>query len=57
MPAAAHSRLCCRVSARAGAFARSAMSSAYSASAIIFAGYFSASLFCWLEDVFFDFIN
>ena len=39
MPAAAHSRLCSRVSAWAGVFARSAMSSAWSASIIVCAGY------------------
>ena len=39
MPAEANSRLCRRVSAWAGVFARIAMSSAYSASVIIFAGY------------------
>ena len=39
MPAAARFRLCSRVSARAGAFARIAMSSALSASVIVFAGY------------------
>ena len=37
MPAAARSRLCSRVSAWAGAFARSAVSSALSASVIVFA--------------------
>ena len=36
---AARSRLCSRVSAWAGAFTRSAMSSALSASVIVFAGY------------------
>ena len=39
MPAAARSRLCSSVSAWAGAFARSAMSSAKSASVIVFAEY------------------
>ena len=39
MPAAARSRLCSRVSAWVAAFARSAMSSASSASVIVFEGY------------------
>ena len=39
MPAAAHSRLCSRVSAWAGVFARSTMLSALSASAIVCVGY------------------
>ena len=39
MPAAARSRLCSRVSAWAGAFARSAMSVALCASVIVCAGY------------------
>ncbi len=39
MPAAAHSRLCSRVSAWAGVFARSAMSSAELASVMVFAEY------------------
>ena len=39
MQAAARSRLCSRVSAWANAFARSTISSAWSASVIVFAGY------------------
>ena len=41
MPAAARSRLSSRDSAWVGVFDRSAMSSAWSASVIIFAGFFS----------------
>ena len=40
MPVAVRYRLCCRVSACAGAFARNAISSAKSASVIVLAGYF-----------------
>ena len=43
MPAAARSKLCSSVSAWLGVFARIAMSSALSASVIIFAGYFHVS--------------
>ena len=39
MPAVARSRLCSRVSAWAGLYARSAMSLAYSSSVIVCAGY------------------
>ena len=57
MPAAARFRLCCRVSACAGASARSSMSPAKSASIIVFCGVPSTSFLCQLEAVFFDFIN
>ena len=39
MPAAAHSKLCSRVSAWLDVFASIAMSSTYSASVIVFAAY------------------
>ena len=56
MPAAARSRLCSRVSAGAGAFARSAMSLALSASVITFAQPILCSLnlekvFSWSKNV------
>ena len=57
MPAAARSRLCSRGSAWAGIFARSAISSAKSASVIVFAGYFlllsfvSLKPFTWILSI------
>ena len=53
MLAAACSRLCSRVSAWAGAFARNAMSSAL---VIVFCRVPSASFLYQLETVFFDFM-
>ena len=49
MPAAARSRLCSSVSAWLGAFARIAMSSALSASVIVFAGYLQLFFFVSLK--------